>query len=293
MLQVALGGHQIAGGTLEYVRSPTYYEPGFNLLYPLELQIDKCDRFYILIRKRADQSGTTFESLSSSDLSSQVKDVTNGMDVTAYITDNDIYTGWDDNPSNVSPVVLEIVNSMNLYNAYTRIRTIDCYVKDVTDNSFIKFRVLVDDNNKFFYYLSVQTNDISNRVSSTATGRQGYVRLNGKGDFYLLFSPYAYLIETTENYGNFSYPLNTIFYKRQNTYNNEDYTFSFSSGSHDFVSKCISVMNVPGYNKVGVVLIDNMLYTYIMDEGENAYANISIQGNLSDINDTFKVNFLT
>ena len=68
MLQVAYGGRSIiSDGTTEYISSPVYYEPGFNIMYPLEIEVGVADRFYILIKKRSATMDGHFSELFVSD----------------------------------------------------------------------------------------------------------------------------------------------------------------------------------------------------------------------------------
>jgi len=107
-----------------------------------------------------------------------------------------------------------------------------------------------------------------------------------------LFSPNAYIKETTLDAADFSYPLNTIFYKRQDSYNNEDYSLSISSYSHTFMRDVVSVMNVPSYNKVGVMLVDNKIYKDMTEGGVNPYVYVDVVGEISGVSDSFRINFI-
>ncbi|MHA1470755.1 MAG: hypothetical protein ACTSSP_09375, partial [Candidatus Asgardarchaeia archaeon] len=278
---------------LQYVGSPNYYEPGFNIMFPLEITSPKADRFYILIRKRLDEAETQWEDIQVTDFSISVTDASNGEDVEYSLITNSVYGGWNDDPSGSVPLVLDVINSIDLSNPTVRVRAIDCYIRDTTDNDFIKFRVLVNDEDKYFHYIPVKVTDITNRSTYTSVGRDVYVRIESSSDYYVLFSPYAYLAEAAESQSDFSYPLNSIFYKRQTTFNDENYSFSISSYSHSFIQEVISVMNVPNFHKAGVILIDNIRYKYLISGGENAYVDIAISGQLSGISDTFRVNFTT
>ena len=292
MLQAAYGGYMIQGGTTQYVNSPTYYEPGYNLMTPLEIQGNKSDRFWILLRKREGASENTFVPLTESVLEATVTDASTGDTVTYRLKSNNVNPLWDDNPSDVAPFVLEITNALDLSGPLsTRVRVVDVCVKDITDDDFITFRVISSDSNRYFNYLYVKTNNLSARNTFTALGRDVIVRISSDSDHYVLFSPYAYLKETTKGKADFSYPLDTVYYQRENTYNNEDYTFSISAVSNSFVSEVISVMNVPSYGKAALILIDQIMYKKLVELGSDAYVDIAIEGQLSGITDTFRVNF--
>lgn len=257
-----------------------YYEPGFDPLFPLEFEFPRCDRFSLRIRKRSNAAGTTFSNIDSVNMSVTVKDPTNGRSVPYTLTDDD-----------ATHIILTITNALTLNNPVVRTRIMDVYVKDSTDNDFLFFRILVDDQDKVFHYIPVAVNDIHDRNSVTAQGRDVSIKIKASSDYYILFSPYAYLKESTFSDSDFSYPLNTIFYKRQDSYNNEDYSFSISSYSHAFMRDVVSVMNIPSYHKAGVLLVDNRIYKDIIEGGESSFVQIAVVGEISGISDMFKVNF--
>ena len=290
MLQVAYAGYLLVDDAItQYIDNPVYYEPGFNLMSPLEIQGDISDRLYIVVRKRSDDTGLSFDSILSSNLEVSVKDASNGETVPSFLKSNNVYEVWD---GDSYPLVLEITNALDLSGSLTtRVRTLDVYIKDITDNSFISFRIITSDENRYFNYIKVKSSDLLDRDTYTSVGRNISMTLSGDSDSYILFSPYAYLKETTKDKSDFSYPLNSIFYQRENTYNNEDYSFSLSSYSDSVILETISVFNVPSYNKAGVIVIDRILYNKIKEIGSNVYVDVGVIGELSGISDTFRVNF--
>jgi hypothetical protein len=166
----------------------------------------------------------------------------------------------------------------------------DCYIKDTTDNDFILFRIYVSDANKYFSYLPIFTNSMLSRYAYSALGRQSLIKMGSSSDVYMLISPYAYFQETTNtNKYDFSYPLETIYYKRQNTYNDEDFDFTLGATSDEFVEDNLSIMNVPNYEKVGVVHIDRYMYTELVEKEDTAYFYVNIVGRLSGISDSFQI----
>lgn len=269
-------------GDVEATFSDEYHEPGFDIMYPLEFDYPKCDQFSVRIQKRADATGDTFSTIDSVDFSVIVKDPTTDQTVPYTLVDI----------GNRS-LLLTITNSLTLIDPTVRVRIMDVYLKDTTDDDFIIFRILVNDDSKYFNYIFVDVNNMSDRSSVTAQGRDVYVRVAASGNYYMLISPYAYLKEKTLAESDFSYPLNTIFYKRQDSYSNEDYSFSISAYSHAFMKDVVSVMNVPSYGKAGVLLVDNRIYKDMIENGVNPYVKISVNGELSGNADIFKVNFMT
>jgi len=284
MLQASMGDMllQLTGGDVTDTFSELYYEPGFNIMSPLEFEFPRCDRLSLKLKKRANEDGSSFSNINSTDMSLTVIDPTNGRSIPYTLSDEE-----DDQ------LLLTIINALTLNDPVVRARSIDVYIKDTTDDDFIIFRILVNDQHKYFHYIFISSNRMTDRNFLSAQGRDIYVTVNASSNYYLLFSPYAYLKESTSSEANFSYPLNTIFYKRQDSYNNEDYSFSMSSYSHTFVNNTVSIMNVPSYSKVGVLLVDNKLYKDIIEMGVNPYVEIAVVGEISGISDIFKVNFKT
>jgi hypothetical protein len=276
-----------SGGNITDTYGENYYEPGFNIMSPLEFEFPRCDRLSLGIRKRADAEGISFSDIAATNMTTTVIDPTNGQNIPYTLTDD---TSTHDDTIHL---ILNICNSLTLNNTVVRVRVMDVCIKDTTDDDFLVCRISVDDQDKYFNYIFVDLTNMADRSTFTASGRDICITVNSSSNYYLLFSPYAYLTETISSDANFAYPLNTIFYKRQNTYNNEDYTFSISSYSHTFMNSVVSVMNVPSYGKAGVLLVDNKLYKDMISNGVNPYIDISVIGELSGISDIFRVNFKT
>jgi hypothetical protein len=291
MYQAALGGYSLTSSGMSVLNdNPVYHEPGYDIMYPLELEIPECDTFYILLRKRSG-TGSTYETLTTTNVASIVTDVSNGERLPASITATLANGNWDNDP-NFTPLVLVVENNLSSGNVSARVLAIDVFVSDNTDNTFIKLRASVDNSGRFFYFLPFYTNDLSGRNKNSAVGIESYFSVDAEGDGYLLFSPNAYFSEVLpESDGiSFSYPLGSIYYKRQKSYNDEDFEFNISSYSHSFVIDNVSLMNIPGYRKAAVLHIDTNMYRELAAIGANAYINIEAIGTLSGIIDTFKIN---
>jgi hypothetical protein len=293
MLQAAYGGYHLNdSSSSSIVTNPVYYEPGFNLMSPLEISSSAADVVYILIRQRANTAGTVFNNPKVDDISVSAVDVTNGESLTVVVSEVVAPSSWVvDDPSGNPPILLTITNQVDTINNSLKVRTINCNVKEILENNFIDFRITVDDDNQYFNYIPVDRKRIVDRNTFSTAGRQGYVQLNSTSDFYMLFSMYAWLKETTKSVADFSYPQDSIFYQKQDTYNNEDFTFGIDGYSHSFIPDQISVMQVPSYDKVGLLLINNMLYEYVSKQTDSVYVDISVRGNLSGVEDIFRVNF--
>jgi len=259
-----------------------YREPGFTEMSPVELEFPKSDQVGVYIRKRADAGGVNLSAINKATMTITVVDPTNGSSI-PYTT-ADFETNY---------IALDIVNAINLLstNATVRVRVMDVNIKDSDDDDFITFRILVDDDDRLLNYIIVDSNNMVERNSICTQGEEIYITTKSGSDNYLLFSPYVTIKETTSDKADFSYPLNTIFYKRQESYNNEDYSYSISLYSNAFVQDAVSVMNVPGYHKAGVLIVDNKLYTDITENGVNPYIDIAVVGELSGYSDTFRIHF--
>lgn len=291
MLQAAFGGYTLLTNNVEeLVDDPNYYEPGYNLMSPLELSVPKSDSIYILIRKR-DSSGTGFENnLAASHLSITATDATNGETLNVQAK-NSTYEPWNDDPSSNTPVRLEIRNQLGSSSPVLRVRIIDCNVKDTRDNSFITFRIIVEEDptELHFNYLPVNRVKYPDRNTFTASGRTVYMTLRSDSDAYILVSPYAWFIESDKDDFDFSYPSDTSYYKRESTFNNEGFSFSLQNLSHSFIEENISVVNVPGYRKVCLILIDNIIYKNIKAIKRSINFTVSVTGEISGIEDSFTV----
>jgi len=81
--------------------------------------------------------------------------------------------------------------------------------------------------------------------------------------------------------------------REKKTFNDEDFIFTLSAVSHSFITNNVSLLNVPGYKKVGLILIDNAIYNNIKELKRSINFTVSVVGELSGIEDTFTVNLYT
>ncbi len=271
-------GKQVAGVETDF------YEPGMNIMSPLEISLPKCDQFKLAFMKRSSEDPLSSTPVSISDIMVRAKDATNNQSIPLSIEEgesDDIFYVYVDNSLNLEVLPINLT-----------VRVIDICLTDTSDNSFITFRVTIDDEYKNMHYLHVEYNNLSERRKLSAEGKDDiYISLKSRSDSYVLFSPYVLLREIDEKKSDFSYPLNSIFYKQQNYYNNEHFDFSISSYSHPFLSDNISLMTVPLYNKVGLMILDRKLYKEILAINVIPYIDIIITGGISGIIDTFRINF--
>lgn len=292
MYQVALGGYYLASTSTTVLNDiPVYYEPGYNIMYPLEFEIPKCDIFYILIRKRSNSGAPVYETLTTSGISADIIDTTNGENISARLTtvlSNDV---WDDDPT-FTPIQLTVENNQIIGSVSARVVSIDAFISDNSDNTFIKFRSSVSDSGRFFYFMPLYTSRLGDRYKNTAVGTESYFFIDASSDSYLLFSPYSFFSEVDKGSEgiSFSYPLGAIFYKRQKSYNDEDFDFSISSYSHSFIPENISLINIPGYRKVAALHVDVNMHSELSKISTNAFVVIESVGTLSGTTDTFRIN---
>jgi hypothetical protein len=292
MLQAAYGGYEnIYRRELE--DDPIYYEPGFDgFLTPLEIESteNETDIVYIVLRKRSDGTGSNFEDLLSSSLSVSAVDATTGEAVGASLNSN---VNFEDSPWSPDEeiVVLAVESQLNLLEPNFRVRVIDCTVSDTTDNDFIFFRIVVPDTDLNFHYIPVRRSFRHGRERASIEGKEANVDVYGDSESYVLFSPYTGFSESTKDKADFSYPEDSTYYKRQDSFNNEDFSIDLVSVSDPFLEESISVMNVPSYGKAGLILIDRTLRAKLAQSGRSAYADILITCELSGRIDTFRVHF--
>jgi hypothetical protein len=250
---------------------------------------------YLILRRRADIYGDSFDNIIPGQFEASITDATTGNTVNSIITniDDDTYhyESWDDNPSVSDKVIVVINNGMLIDTPTRRVRTLDCVIKDTTDNSFIVFRIFIADSNLIFSYINIKNKYINDRPTISSQGTEVVIKVDGKTDQYLLLSPFAYLEETEEDSSNFSYPLGSIFYKRQQSKNREDFRFEIISYNYSPLLYNLSFFNIIGYQKVGVLLIDKNLYQDIQGLSENVYVDLRVTGLLSEISQTFRVFF--
>ncbi len=145
MLQVAFGGYTLLDDNSEMIVDDLHFhEPGYTIMSPLELSVPKADSIYILLRKR-DASGVGFENnFISSQISVTAIDATNAEPL-SVVTSNSGREEWNDDPSSNTPVLLEITNQISIAAPATlRVRIIDVAIKDLTDNSVLNFRIIVE-----------------------------------------------------------------------------------------------------------------------------------------------------
>jgi len=291
MIQAAIGGYEVFGtsGFTSFTDAPnSYYEPGFSIMFPLEFSLSKSDIVYVLLRKRTDETESTFDAMDIDSLSISIKDSSNGRSISHSVLDNNINTNW--NTSEFDAIVIKIqlaVGGDESEASTARVRAVDCFVKD-TSKKFISFRIKISDDSQPFAFLHLNESKISQRpkTSSLATGT--ILQLSEKGS-YVLLSPLATFRETTPDNSNFSYPPDSIYYKKQNILNNETYNFTISGFSHTEIEDGISITPVPGYHGVGVLKLDAHLKTIVASLDGILYIDINATSRETGSEDNFRL----
>lgn len=285
MLQVSKGGYRTSSTAITTF-SDNYREPGFNQLEPLVFDFPEADRIYILIRKRSDSIGNSFEVIDKEDFIPIVVDSTNNESVPASMQLVS-YDGFGIDDPYSSTLLLVITNCFDINFPSSRVKSMDCFIQD--QNDFIRFRVRVGDSGKAFHYLVIDNNNFSNRSTYSISGLEAVVKVGGATDVYMLFSPYAYLTESFNNDFDFSYPLESVYYTRQKTFNDEGFYFSIDSTNNPSFLDNLGLVNVPGYDKACVLLVDKHIYQYLKLLRSEAYIKIKVTGKISGSVDYFKV----
>lgn len=291
MIQAAIGGYEVFGtsGFTSFTDAPnSYYEPGFSIMFPLEFSLSKADVVYVLLRKRTDETADTFYNIDINSLSVSVKDSSNGRSISYNVLDNNINANW--NTGLFDAIVLKIqlaINGDASESSSARVRSVDCYVKD-SSRDFISFRIAISDDTQPFAFLHLHESKISERpkTSNLATGT--IIQLSEKGS-YVLLSPLATFRETGSTNSDFSFPTNSIYYKRQNILNNETYDFTINSLSHTGMEDGIGIFPVPGYHRVAVLRLDAYLKTIVADLDGVLYIDVKATSRDTDSEDIFRL----
>ena len=297
LIQSAYGGYLLVSPSEEVKETLVYSEPGFTTNSSIEFAIPKADQFYFIIRKRADIFGTTFESVDRSNFTVTVTDATLnvslGSNLQNFSSSSVFYdSNWEDGLLDNQKLILAVDCGIPIESPINRVRIIDCTIKDRTDDSILFFRVLIDDSNKIFHYLSVKPDEVGQRNKFSTAGSTISREIDGKGDFYVLISPFASFNEVDKSGHSFAYPLNTIFYNRQETYNQEKFSYQITRFSHVILENDVRVKNIPGYPQMGVIIVDRGLYDNINGIGASIYVDVEARGLVSEMRDTFRITFV-
>ena len=290
MLQVALGGHKTPDGLSELTDAPNlYYEPGFTILFPLEISVSSSKTAYILIRIRTDLTGDNFEA-GTEDPGSRFTvtaiNGTNGESLSTTVAINDLNSSW--NEAGFEPYVLTIPTEKTILENGYRIGVVDVSIQDSTTNSFITFRLLISDSSNPISHLTVLNDRNEIRPTSSTLSSSGVLELSHHGS-YTLLSPLASFQEDAGN--DFSYP-GAIFYKREDVVNDESFTFTIDSYDPDVVGNYVTILPVPGYQKVGVLRIEGLIQKELSDLRQPGEVVVKAVGKMTGNSNTFTFNLV-
>lgn len=275
MYQVAFGGFVTDGVATFYDSPNSYYEPSWNTLTPHTFYIPKCDTAYFIFRKRTNQAGTTFGTPEVADASISVKDVTTGESVPVALTTNTINVGWVYNVA-VAAVTINIED--------LRVRNIEVLYTDHVTKQSVTFQAKVSDSDRILNSLIVKDEEYEKRPTASTSGNSIDLELTNSSA-YILVSPFAFL--ESDATGDFSYPLQRIYYAQDQTYNLEDLTYSIANLSDVSLNNIVRV-NKTDNRSVGVVVIDAYAAKTLEEVGSEFTFDV-LSSTLSGNTDTLSV----
>lgn len=291
-LQIAFGG-----GKNQYLsqdngffldpESSDYYESSYNVFFPIEFQISSSlDTLYFLLRKRDNDFGLTFSAISPSDFEISVKDATTGTEINSYsLSSNTINTDW--NGINY-PLVLTVDNVDSVEDPTLRVRNLDIVINEKSTNDSVVFRVhLEEDESQPFHYLLISERFFEERKRVSAADSEGVVSLK-PGLNYIIVSPGASFNEVKREEGVFSYPFEQTYYSLQKRFNDENFTWSIGSVSHEGLRDVVSIRSAPTYAKAGIVFIDGYTLNLLKDTQGLIYFDVKAKADMSETEDVFR-----
>lgn len=298
MFQVAYGGHLLSGEQ-NYESDLDFREAGFGSdSFPIEFDISKSDRIFFLLRKRSSIYGDSFVEIDYENIVIEAKDLTSGISIpSAVYIENVVNAEWTD--TSFDSILFSIDSNINFQDLednpnifIDRVKAIEIYIKDTSDNNFISFRVYIDDNEMKFYYIIVPEKDIERRDVKSNSINNPYIDINNLNNFHILISPSSRIREIDDNYYSFSYPYSTIFYKRDRTFNDEEYVFDINGEIDTLIYENISIFPIPGYHRVGVLKVDSYLKNKMIKKNvRESSLNISVTGKITNKTYIFPITF--
>ena len=200
-------------------------------------------------------------------------------------TASNYQSGWE---TESTRIVITIDNTPIIEKASTRIRLMDCLLLDKISNDFIRFRIAVEDSGKLFHYIALDHANIKDRETSSSGVRITSVNVNVKGDTHIILSPFSSFRESTNDISDFSYPLETVYYKRQSVYNNEDFYCDFQCSDPE-ITPYLSIIPVYKYHKVWVLIITRHIADYMSTLTQVPFIDVTASGIISEITDTLRI----
>ena len=253
-IQVANGGY-VLGGSFKLNDGPNdYIEPGFTVLFPLQYQVVPADTLFFLIRRRTNNTGTTFSpTLSPSSYTVMVTEESTGQQVNATLTNNSITPNWNSFSPVFSPLVIQIPVEFSSPNNAFRDRLLKVSVIENGTQECLVFRVLVGDYSRPFSTITTYRGNENQRQTKSVLSSSLTLTATQKG-CYTILTPLNTLAEVSDvSVANFSYPQDRIYYTRDASVNLEDYEFSIQNPSHPCIPQVVTIDSIPGYPGVAVL----------------------------------------
>jgi hypothetical protein len=269
-IQVALGGYE-SGGVFFLNDSPnSFFEPGFNSLFPIEFNVLNADTIYLLVRSRQNLEGTIFTSTEAD--YAGVARFSNGFPsqtLLPSIPTDPRFTGvWTetnlgDPPSNQVPVVLAITGASPFINVL-----ID--ELHIPDSIYVTINNVPDVLDEFAF-LAINRSNLNGSMTESRNGRVFGMVLDNRGIWDVLIGPESEIAKVLS--GNFNHLGSSYARTPQDADEAYDFVFNNLSVLPSLVQSAISLIPVPGYPQVWILRIERGVKQYLASLRENVNKN--------------------
>lgn len=269
-IQVALGGYESDGVFYPFDSPNTFFEPGYNSLFPIQFNVLNADTIYLLVRSRQNLEGTIYTS-EESDYAGIAR-FSNGYPSQTLIpsipTESKFTNVWTesnlgDPPTSQVPVMLAITGAAN---------QIEVFIDDIQIPDSIHVAInnspdVLDE----FGFLAINRSNLNGSMTESRSGRVFGMVLDNRGIWDVLIGPEAE-IEKVQS-GNFNHL--GMSYERTPLDSDEAYDFEFNNLSSlpAEVRSAISLIPVPGYPQVWILRIERGVKQYLASLREEANRN--------------------
>ena len=290
-LQVAFGGGlqqylDDDSGFTETLTLSDYYEPGFNIMFPLEFQVSSTiDTIYIVLQKRTNTLGTAFASITPAEFTTNVEDATTGSEISHTLAVNSVKASWD---SIGTPLVLTISNVDSTSDPTCRVRSMNVSINEIAGDGALYFKVSLIDETQSFAYMTFKNKDNRSIEQVAKFGSRVALGVSPQGN-YLLLTPSKKFAISTKLEGDFSYPKGSVYYNLEKGFNDESYDWSIGSVSDSDLSDVVSVRPISDKPSVGVVNIESFASNVDPDVDGLIYFDVKALGRSSGAEDIFRV----
>lgn len=259
-IQIALGGYD-SGGVFFPNDSPnSFFEPGYNTLFPVEFNVLNADTVYLLVRSRQNLEGTLFTS-EEADYAGVAR-FNNGFPSQTLLpsipTDPKFTDVWTENnlgepPLDQVPVVLAVTGASSVINVLID----DIQIPD-SIHVLINNPPEVLDN---FAFLAINRSNLNGSMTESKDGRVFGMVLDNRGIWDVLIGPEAEIAKAVA--GDFNHL--GMSYQRTTLDDDEAYDFEFSNASSlpSEVRSAVSLIPVPGYPQVWILRIERGVKEYL------------------------------